>query len=350
MGLLIFVCFIVLFFSALCSGTEAALFSISEVKSRTRAQDGDKSAIALRQIQENMARPIAAIVVLNNIANIAGSMYIGKLAADAFGTMAGFFSGVFTFLVIICAEIIPKTLGERFNDPLAFWLARPVLFITRILTWLLKLIEIFTWPINKKSEENQTATTNESEIKMMANIGSKEGVINHNESVMISKVLDMDDVTASEIMTPRVMMTSLGKDMTLEDAKEQIIESTHSRIVLIGEDSDDVVGIVYKTELLVAMVNNQFDKKLEDFSHKMKYVPEQASADKLLRFFQSSRIHLAIVTDQYSGVAGVVSLEDVLECLTGEIVDETDMAIDLQRVAKEKNLKTQEDLKLDNAV
>ena len=264
--------------------------------------------------------------------------------------MAGFFSGVFTFLVIICAEIIPKTLGERFNDPLAFWLARPVLFITRILTWLLKLIEIFTWPINKKSEENQTATTNESEIKMMANIGSKEGVINHNESVMISKVLDMDDVTASEIMTPRVMMTSLGKDMTLEDAKEQIIESTHSRIVLIGEDSDDVVGIVYKTELLVAMVNNQFDKKLEDFSHKMKYVPEQASADKLLRFFQSSRIHLAIVTDQYSGVAGVVSLEDVLECLTGEIVDETDMAIDLQRVAKEKNLKTQEDLKLDNAV
>jgi CBS domain containing-hemolysin-like protein len=341
MGLILLICFLVLLSSALCSGTEAALFSISEVKTKTRAQEGDRSAIA--------GRPIATIVILNNIANITGSMIIGKLAADKLGTWEGFFMGVFTFMVIICAEIIPKTIGEKYNDPLAFWIARPVLFITWCMTFALIIIELFTWFVRKSDDSVQT--TNESEIKMMASIGSKEGAINHNESVLISKVLDMDDVTASAIMTPRVMMTSLNKDLTLGAAREHIISSTHSRIILIGEDADDVIGIVYKTELLVAMVNQEFDKTLQAFNHKVKFVPEQAAADKLLRFFQSSRIHIAIVIDQYSGVSGVVSLEDVLECLTGEIVDETDVAIDLQRAAKELNInrKTQSAIAVENS-
>ena len=179
-------------------------------------------------------------------------------------------------------------------------------------------------------------TTNENEIRMMATIGSKQGAINHNESVLISKVLDMDDVKAGDIMTPRVMMTSLEKTLTLAEAKETIMESSHSRIVVIDNEPDKVEGVVYKTELLAAMVNDEYEKRLSDFCHKVKFVPEQASADNLLRFFQASRQHLAIVTDQYSGVAGVVTLEDVLECLTGEIVDETDAAVDLQKVAKEK--------------
>jgi CBS domain containing-hemolysin-like protein len=327
---------VVLLMSALCSGTEAALFTISELKVRTRAQEQKKSALALKFIQENMQRPIAVIVILNNIANITGGMIIGKMAALEFGSGAGIFIGVFTFLVIICAEIIPKTIGERYCDPVAFWLARPVLFLTKMLTPVLWLLEFLTWPLNRNVDSVQSLTTNESEIKMMANIGSKEGVIKHDESVLISKVLDMDNLTAADIMTPRVMMTSLNKDLTLEEVKEKIITSSHSRIVLVDQDLDDVIGIVYKTELLVAMVNQEYNKALSCFSHKVKFVPEQASADKLLRFFQGSRMHLAMVIDQYSGVAGVVSLEDVLECLTGEIVDETDLVIDLQKVARDK--------------
>ena len=339
MLLLITVCFIVLLASALCSCTEAALFSISEVKARARAQEGRKRAIALRKIQENMSDPIAAIVILNNIANIAGSLYIGKLASDQFGSWEGVFGGCFIFLVIICSEIIPKTIGEQYCDPVAFWVAQPVLIITKILSWFIKLVNLFTIPFSRK--ETAAITTNENEIKMMANIGSKQGAINHNESVLISKVLDMDDVKAVNIMTPRVMMTCLDKNLTLKEALDTIKESSHSRIVLIDEKPDKVEGVIYKTEMLVAMINNEEDKKLEDFCHKVKFVPEQASADNLLRFFQASRQHLAIVTDQYSGVAGVVTLEDVLECLTGEIVDETDIAVDLQQVAKEKRKTSQ---------
>jgi len=334
MLLLIVVSLIVLLSSGLCSCTEAALFSISEVKTRTRAQEGSKKAIALRSIQENMSEPIAAIVILNNIANITGSLYIGKLAAVEFGTWQGVFGGCFTFLIIICSEIIPKTIGEQYSDPIAFWLAKPVLFITKMLTPVIKLVNLFTIPFSKK--QSAVMMTDENEIRMMANIGSKQGAINHNESVLISKVLDMDNVKAVDIMTPRVMMTALDQKTSLAEASDVILGSSHSRIVLIDEAPDKVVGIVYKTELLVGMVKNEHQKKLEEFCHKVKFVPEQASADNLLRFFQASRQHLAIVTDQYSGVAGVVTLEDVLECLTGEIVDETDNAVDLQKVAKEK--------------
>lgn len=334
MLLLIFVSLVVLLASGLCSCSEAALFSISEVKVRARAQQGKKNALALLQIQSDMSSPIAAIVILNNIANITGSMFIGKVAATEFGNWEGAFVGCFTFMVIICSEIIPKTLGEQYSDPIAFWVARPVLFITWTLGWLIKIVNLFTMPFSRK--ETVVMTTNENEIRMMANMGSKQGVINHNESVLISKVLDMDDVKAVDIMTPRVMMTCLDQNISLEEARDVIIETSHSRIVLIDEVPDKVVGVLYKTELLIAMIDKEMDKKLSDFCHKVKFVPEQASADNLLRFFQASRQHLAIVTDQYSGVAGVVTLEDVLECLTGEIVDETDLAVDLQKVAKEK--------------
>lgn len=334
MLLLLVVSFLVLLSSALCSCTEAALFSVSEVKVKAKAQSGNKNALALRRIQENMSKPIAAIVILNNIANITGSMFIGKLAANEFGSWEGVFVGCFTFLVIICSEIIPKTIGEQYCDNISYISARPVLFVTWTLNWLISIINLFTKPFSKK--EAKVITTNENEIRMMATIGSKQGAINHNESVLISKVLDMDDVKAGDIMTPRVMMTSLEKTLTLAEAKETIMESSHSRIVVIDNEPDKVEGVVYKTELLAAMVNNEYEKRLSDFCHKVKFVPEQASADNLLRFFQASRQHLAIVTDQFAGVAGVVTLEDVLECLTGEIVDETDDAVDLQKVAKEK--------------
>ncbi|MCM8538270.1 MAG: hemolysin family protein [Lentisphaeraceae bacterium] len=326
---------IVLLISALCSGSEAALFSISEIKVKARAEEGSSSALALQKIQSDISRPIAAIVILNNIANISGSMFIGKMAAVQLGTLEGIFSGFFTFAVIICAEIIPKTIGEKHSDPVAFWIAKPVLLLTSIFGILLVVVDLFT----RKFTQNDGSTgtlSDENEIRMMANMGRTQGIINHNESILISKVLEMDDVTASSIMTPRVMMTCLDKNLKLGEVKEEVMNFPHSRIVIIDSEPDNVVGIAFKHELLVAMVNEEYEKTLENFSRHVKFVPEQATADNLLRFFQASRIHLAIVTDQYSGVAGIVTLEDVLEVMTGDIVDETDIEANLKKAALEK--------------
>ena len=149
-----------------------------------------------------------------------------------------------------------------------------------------------------------------------------------------ANVFKLDDTKALDIMTPRVKMFYFSVDQTLDEIKEDLIESSYSRIVLVGEDPDDIKGLVHKNELLVALINGQGSHKLKDYLHKVRFVPEQAPADKLLKDFQDNRRHLAVVVDEFGGVEGVVTLEDVLEVLTGEIVDEYDSVVDLQESAR----------------
>lgn len=332
---------VVLVASAICAGTEAALFSVPIIKVQQLAQvQGGKrsAALALLAIRENMQRPIAAIVILNNIANIVGSIVVGGIAADALGSQwLGLFSGLFTFLVIILAEIIPKTLGERHAARLSLFTARPILGITYFLTPLIWIIERITHPITRG--EQTGFTTDEAEIKLLAKIGQKEGVIEPRESDLVQRVFELDNTTAVDLMTPRVAMTYLAGQATLDEVESDIIASEHSRIVVIDQTPDEVLGVALKNELLAAIIQGHAEQTVSRFLHPVRFVPERERADRLLVSFQESRQHLAVVTDDYAGVAGVVTLEDVLEILTGEIVDETDSAVDLQAVTKARRRK-----------
>ena len=326
--------FLVLLSSALCSGTEAALFSVPLVKARQLAQHNKGAGKALLAIRENMGRPIATIVILNNIANIVGSIAVGGIATNVLGSQwLGLVSGVLTFLVIIFSEIIPKTVGERYAEKISLWVARPVQGITYVLTPLVWLVEKITAPITKG---NTGPTTNEGEIRLLARIGQQEGIIEKDESEMIQQVFTMNDVTAADMMTPRIVMTYLPADVTLEEVKEKVITSPHSRIVVIGETTDDVIGIVWKNKLLTALIEQQANQPVSKFAHSPQFIPEGMQADQLLNFFKKQRRHLAIVLDEFGGVAGVVTLEDVLETLTGAIIDETDRYEDLQEMARQR--------------
>lgn len=335
MSELILAVFIVLLSSALCSGSEAALFSVPLVKVRQLAQSNHKTAQTLLTIRENMSRPIATIVILNNIANIVGSIVVGRIAADVLGSQwLGVFSGVLTFLVIIFSEIIPKTLGERFAERISLLVARPVYSLTYIFTPVVWSIEKLTSPITKG---RTTPTTDEAEIKLLAKIGQQEGIIEEDELEMIQHVFSLNDVTAGDLMSPRVVMTYLQKELTLGETREQVMASPHSRIIVIGESIDDVLGIVLKDELLKAIINQREAEPITNFVHTVQMVPESIRADVLLRAFQQGRQHLAVVIDEWGGLAGVITLEDVLETLTGEIIDETDKFVDLQEVARRRN-------------
>ena len=327
---------IVLCASALSSGTEAALFSVPLVKVRQLAQSKKPSARALLTIRQNMSRPIASIVILNNIANIVGSIVVGRIAAVQLGSeFLGLFSALLTFLVIIFAEIIPKTLGERFAETIALTVARPVQGITFLFTPLVWAIEKLTYPITKGRAA--VPTTNEAEIKLLARIGRQEGIIEADESEMILRVFRLNDVTAWDLMTPRVAMTYLWGHLTLGEAKEAIIASPHSRIVITGKSIDDVLGTALKYALLTALIEGKDDLPVSALVREVLFVPENVRGDKLLQVFQKNRRHLAVVIDEFGGVAGVVTLEDVLETLTGEIVDETDTIADLQAEARRRN-------------
>ncbi|EAZ92123.1 hemolysin family protein [Crocosphaera chwakensis] len=331
---IIFVILIVLAGSAVCACAETALFSVSRVRVKQLALSKKPAAIVLQSIRSKMNRPIATIVILNNIFNIVGSIVIGSLAAEVLGdAWLGLFSSVLTFLIIVCGEIVPKTVGERYSEPIALIVAIPVQFLTVIFTPLVWLMEQITSPFTQR---NKLPTTNEAEIRFLTTIGYKEGVIEDDEAEMIQRVFQLNDLTATELMTPRVIVTFLDGNSTLIESQDEIIASEHTRILVIEESIDQVIGYCLKDELLAAIIRGQGNQQIDQLLRQVHYVPETIKADKLLKTFQDNREHLMVVLDEYGGVAGVVTLEDVLEVLTGEIVDETDRIIDLQEIARKK--------------
>ncbi|WP_414543932.1 hemolysin family protein [Nostoc sp. CCY0012] len=343
---LIIVVLVVIIGSALCSSIETALFSVSPLRVRQLAQSNNPSAVALLAIRENMNRPIATIVILNNIFNIVGSILTGSIATQILGdTWLGIFSGVFTFLIIIFAEIIPKTIGERYSESIALLAALPVTGLSIIFTPLVWIIENLTARFFKVKKR---PTTNEAEIKLLANIGQQEGIIESDEAEMIQRVFRLNDVTAADLMTPRIMLTYIRGHLTLTEAKKDIIASQHTRIIVVDESIDQVIGFALKQNLLTAMVEGNNDEKIANLARKVHFVPEIIRADKLLKNFIEAREHLAVVVDEYGDVAGVVTLEDVLEVITGEIVDETDRTVDLQEIARKKREKMLQSINIGN--
>jgi CBS domain containing-hemolysin-like protein len=325
---------IVLLSSAICSGSEAALFSVRLVKVRRLAQSKRPEALALLSIRERMNRPIATIVILNNIANIVGTIVVGFIAREILGSQwLGLVSGILTFLVILFSEIIPKTLGDRYSDQIALVIARPVAGLTRILTPLIWCIEKITNPL---TAGGNSFTTDEAEIQLLAKMGQEAGTIEDDEFEMIRKIFNLNDMTAADLMTPRVVMTYLKGDLTLAEAKEEILTSPHSRIIVIGETLDEVTGVVLKTDLLAGIIQAKLNQPISHFAYKVHFVLGPKRANQLLSIFQQTRQHLAVVVDEYGGVSGVVTLEDVLEVLTGQLVDETDTIVDLQEFARKR--------------
>lgn len=331
---LIIIILFILSGSAFCAAAETALLAISPLKVRQLAHSRKPAAIALSRIRQRINRPIATIVILNNIFNIVGSIIIGGLAANIFeDTWIGIFSAFFTLLIILFGEIFPKTIGERYSETLALLFAIPVQFLTFIFTPLVWFVERLTMPFMKGKK---LPTTNEAEIRLLASIGYQEGTIEDDEAEMIQRVFQLNDLNAAALMTPRILLTYLHGDRTFAEAKADIIASPHTRMLVIEDSVDKVIGVALKDELLTALIEGNPQQKIASLMRPVRFVPETIRADRLLKEFQETHKHLVVVLDEYGGVSGVVTLEDVLEVLTGEIVDETDKIIDLQEVARQK--------------
>lgn len=338
MTTLLIAAFLVILISALCSGTEAALFSVPIMKVRQMADEENgvkkkrRKAKNLLVIQEKMSRPISMIVILNNIANIIGTSIVTILAQDLFDSfIVGIIAGSLTFMVIIFAEIIPKTIGEKHNVKISLFMATPVLFLTRTFTPLIWLVEFLVRPFTGKDRE--MLSTDEREIRYMAQLGEEEGVIEADELEMLHGVFQLNDMDARALMTPRISLTCIDGDVSINSVIDEVMESQHSRIVVIGEDRDDVLGVVLKSALLIAMVKGKGEENVRLHGYEPVEVSYNMKADEILPIFQKSRQHLAIVRDEFGGVDGVVTLEDIVEELTGEIVDETDMDEDMREAA-----------------
>jgi len=328
----------VILISALCSGTEAALFVVPIMKVRQITDnEGEKPRIRRKAkklliIQERMSRPISMIVILNNIANIVGTTVVTVLATSQYESLwIGIISGTLTFLVILFAEIVPKTIGEKHHMSISLVMATPVLLLTKLFLPLIIIIECLTRPFTGKNKP--IISTDEREIRYMAQLGEEEGVIEADELEMLQGVFQLNDMDARALMTPRISLTCIEGEATIESVSDEIIESQHSRIVVIGESRDEILGVVLKSSLLIALVQGKGEEKVREHGYEPVEVNYDMKADQILPIFQKSRQHLAIVRDEFGGVDGVVTLEDIIEELTGEIVDETDTDEDMREAA-----------------
>jgi CBS domain containing-hemolysin-like protein len=312
-----------LFCSALSSGTEAALFAVPYGQVLSALQQKRVGASSLLKLKDDMARPIMAIVIINNIANILGSIAVGSMASEILSSKwIGLFSAVLTFLVIVYAEIIPKTVGQRYAESISLWVAAPVVWLTRLFIPVILMIEVLVRPFNRGEE---SAMTSEDEIRALTKLGGDEGVIEAEERDLIQRVFRLNDITARDIMTPSAHVDFLDGSITVGGLREVIRDLTHSRIPVYEGSIDQIAGTAHIRDLLQALAEGRDKTPIKDLVREATFISAQMAGDALIQHFQKTKRHLALVVNAQGTVLGVVSLEDVLEELVGNIVDETDI-------------------------
>ncbi len=328
--MLIAVILLILLGSAFFSGIEAALFSVSVGQAMALEKQGKKGAQALVKIKQNMNRPITVIVIFNNIVNIVGSILVGFLVTKTLGSAwLGAISAGLTFLIIIFGEIIPKNIGENYSEKIGLAVAGPLLGVTKIMIPVVWIFEKITQKFNSKK-----SLASEEEIKVLSHLGHLEGSIEKDEKDIIQNVFRLNDLRAQDIMTPRNVTLSFSEDKTLGELEDKIFKSHYSRIPVFAKDKNNISGMCFIKELLVALAKGETDKKIKEFKYQVMFVSPKVKVDYLLVLFQRKKSHLAVVKDRFGTFLGVVTLEDVLEQLVGEIIDETDEIEDLQEEAK----------------
>ncbi len=316
--------------SALCSSSEAALLSVSKNRLQVEADSGNKSALAALKVKEKIGESIGTIAILNNIFNIVGTLIIGSIAQALFNNWQfALFSGVLTGLLIVFGEILAKNLGERYA-------LRQMLMISGLINLMRLTLYPIVWLVEKiivlifgKKVDTKIS---EEEIKVMVEQGLLDKEIEHDEHEIIHNVFTLNDKTAADLMTPRVNIYGLDGDKTLGEQRDVIVNSNHSRLPVFFENYDTVEGFVLLTEALTHLALGKDKVYPKELSIEMLKIQETTQADSLLVIFRKSKKHIALVVDKFNGTSGIVTLEDVLEELVGEIVDETDKQPDMREV------------------
>jgi CBS domain containing-hemolysin-like protein len=320
--------------SFICSITEAAFYSIPLSRIERMRKEGRKAGEILYALRMDVEKPITAILTLNTVAATAGASVAGAAAVHVFGdAYLVLFTAGFTLLILLLGEIVPKTTGVAYARQLAPALAKPLL----VMVWLcLPVIWLFGRLVRLIRSRQTEPDADEDDIRALVTLTRRQGTLKPYEESAIRNILALDDKHVNEIMTPRTVVFSLPSDMTVGEAMEANKAWPHTRIpVYEGEDAEEVVGVVYRRQVYEAAANDHLDMRLSDLMRPVRFVLENLTLDRLLRKFLESRMHLFVVLDEYGGMAGVVSLEDVLEEMLGsEIVDETDQVVDMRELAR----------------
>ena len=321
--------------SFLCSVLEAVLLSTPMSFITAKEQEGKKSATLLKNLKNSVDRPVGAILSLNTIAHTIGSAGVGAEVTRIWGDeWFGIASVVLTLLILIFSEIIPKTIGSNSWRSLALPSAGVIKFLIYITYPFVILSELITKLFSTKEKDN-TVTVSREEVSAMVDMGTDEGVFKESESRIIKSCLKLSNVKAKEIMTPKIVLEMADESMSLKEFYDAN-DWRFSRIPIFKEDKDNVTGYVLKDIILEELSEDQFDIKLSEIKRPILSFPEDESVFTIWEKMLSVREHISIIVDEYGGLRGVVTMEDVIETMIGvEIVDEQDTTTDMQELARE---------------
>lgn len=312
--------------SAFFSSSETAITSFNRMRLKNKAEDGDKKATKALEIASNFDKTLSSILIGNTVVNLATTSIVTVLFIDLFGQSGPLLATIFISVVIlIFGEILPKSYAKEQADKLILKISSvlsifiKILYpITVIFLWLRKLINKF---LNNNSDSEESIT--EDELKCMIDEIEHQGGLEKDESELVQMALDFDEITVEEILTPRVDIIAVEKNEDIQSIQKVLISEKFSRIPVYDKTIDNIIGILLEREFFKNMVlYNNF--KMEDNLQKPLFVPQWLKISDVLKELQRHKTHIAIVTDEHGGTMGIVTMEDVLEELVGEIWDEYD--------------------------
>ncbi|MBU0535459.1 MAG: hemolysin family protein [Nanoarchaeota archaeon] len=330
---------VLILLSGFFSGIEIAFFSISNMRARHLAEKKVRGADTLMKLKSNPHRLLITILIGNNLVNIAASAIATVMAIDMFGSKgAGIAVGVMTLLILIFGEITPKAFATIYAENIALTVSKPVLVMQTIFMPITFFLDKFIKTVTKISGNREFGKRkiSEEELRSIVNISHEAGGIGKEEKDMIHKIFEFDDIEVREIMVPRTDVVRLSADTSFSNLMIFLKKNKFTRVPVFQDKVDDIIGILYIKDLLHNIDKLNTKVTIKDLIKQVMFVPKKKKIDELLREFQKKKQHMAIVVDEHGGFLGIVTLEDILEEIVGEIYDENEIRKEMIRIVDNK--------------
>ncbi|MBN1160285.1 MAG: HlyC/CorC family transporter [Candidatus Diapherotrites archaeon] len=315
---------ILVILSACFSGAETALMSVGTIKVATLVNQNKKGAKTLQELKSNPFRLLIAILIGNNIVNILAAALATVLFTELFGDAGiGVATGVMTFFVLVFGEITPKTIATQHAVKISLRIAKPVLIMIKILSPIIIFFEAIARGISKLAGAKETKTLSQAELRAIVTMGAKEGVIDKDTAEMMHNLIEFHETVAMDIMTPKALMLTLDGNKTVSELLDYVVKTPYSKYPVFSGTEDNIIGIADVDDILAAVREKKDKMKIKDLANPAIFVPTMKEIDDLLSDFAKNKQEIAIVVNEYGGIAGLVTMEDILEEIVGEIFDKS---------------------------
>ena len=317
--------FFMIVLSAFFAMSETALLSLSKFKARHWMEKKKFGSAYVKKLKDNPEVLLSTILVGNNIANTAAAALATSIALDIFQDNAiGIATGVATFFILIFGDITPKSIGTNNNEILAPLVA-PIIWNVNIALYpLIKMLDYFLKGMNKFIGAKKIPIITHEELKSIIKVSEEEGTIKEMEKNMIQRIFDFDNITVSDVMTRKKSMVMVAADMPIKDVLNLQMAKMYSRLPVYDKNRDNIIGVLYLKDMMKHMKDGKVDVPVRHLMRKPFFVFESKKIDKMLHLFQDRKQHMAIVIDDKARIVGLVTIENILEEIVGEIIDESD--------------------------